>query len=188
MRKFVILTLIFSLCSCMFNSEVKASVQLSSDVDGFHSVKAILQAIEEIPEYIIDEGLVKTARWIEENSGLKTTIQGERLLFDLNEKKEISIKNINIPACVGAIGVAIISNGIPISKILKLKKAIGMFGGTIKLVESIKYFYDQYRKQGNSRKVALKKASQKVSNQVDKNLRPALLDFFNISAVIGACT
>ncbi|MGX9290852.1 hypothetical protein ACSLGF_06435 [Bacillus sp. A015] len=188
MRKFVVLSLVFSLCGCIFNREIKASDQINVDVKDFNSVKAILQTIEEIPEYMISNDGEKTARWIEENSGIKTIIQGDTLTFDLNQLKEISVKNINIPACVGAIGVAILSNGIPISKILKLKKAIDMFGGTIKLVESIKYFYDKYRKQGSSRKVALKKASQKVSNQVDKNLRPALLDFFNISAVIGACT
>lgn len=83
--------------------------------------------------------------------------------------------------------MAIISNGIPLTKILKVKKFIDQFGGTVKMVKSIKYWYDQYRKN-YSKSTALKKAVNKVSERTAKATREALLDFFGISAIIGSCS
>ncbi|PWU69433.1 hypothetical protein [Gracilibacillus dipsosauri] len=165
---------------------------LELNLDGEHDgdqvdpfVLDILSAIENIPAELVNSGDDSAiAEWVEQESGVETKVVNGVLKFDPFGNQ----LNFNVFACVGAIGMAIVSNGIPLTKILKVKKFIDQFGGTVKFVKSVKYFYDKYRKDNLSRKAALKKAVNKVSARVGSSTKEALLDFFGISAIIGSCS
>lgn len=90
--------------------------------------------------------------------------------------------------CVGAVGVAIVSNGLLFTKLLKVKKGLKALGGTTEAVKKIKKKYDHYRWNGFDRKKSLNKAVDDVSDTLGKDVKDALLDFFNISNVIANCT
>lgn len=157
-------------------------------IDGDHVdpfVYDILSAIENVPEELILQGdETAIAEWFEETSGIETRVVNGVLRFNPFGNQ----LSFNVFTCVGAIGVAIVSNGIPLTKILKVKKFIDQFGGTTKFVKSVKYWYDYYRDAKYSRTGALKQAVKKVSDRTASSTQEALLDFFHISTVIGACS
>lgn len=184
--------------------------------EDFEPVIDVLSSIEDIPDDVISQGPEATVNWLSEKTGYRVYIDdNETIQFaeDLSDNvisqvpggdwlpgkpryrvgdlpfEEMEIQPyFNTWGCIGAVGIAIVSNGIPFSKILKVKKALNALGGTAKTVGKIKKYYDEYRWNGFSRSKSLQKAVDKASDTLGKDLKDALLDFFNISNVIANCT
>jgi hypothetical protein len=87
-----------------------------------------------------------------------------------------------------AIGLMIGTVGFPLSKIIKLKKAIDLLGGVKVTVERIYKYYKKYRSWNYTRTAAWKRAVNEASNGLPKDVLDAFLDFFNITNVINNCT
>ncbi|MCP3742777.1 hypothetical protein [Rossellomorea sp. BNER] len=164
--------------------------QLQKEHEDFEEVKPILAAIEKIPEKVVAQGPEKTAEWLQKETGYFVTVDSKQVLqfskVDPNTR-ELEIRSFNSWACIGAIGVALVSNGIPFTKILKVKAAIKALGGVSKTVSKVKKYYDEYRFNGFSRNDSIRKALDSASDGLAADTKSALLDFFNLSAVIGSC-
>ncbi|WP_426891894.1 hypothetical protein [Rossellomorea aquimaris] len=94
---------------------------------------------------------------------------------------------MSVAGCVAAVGIAIVSNGLPFSKILKVKSAIKALGGVSKTVSKVKKYYDKYRFNGFSRNDSIRKALDSASDGLAANTKSALLDFFNLTNVVANC-
>lgn len=153
--------------------------------EDFEPVNKVLSAIEKLPEDVYAQGEQATVEWLSQETGYEVYVDDNGMVqFEDNRMKV----QFNLAACIGAVGVAVVSNGLPFTKLLKVKKALKALGGTTKAIKKIKKSYDEYRYNGFSRKKSLKKAVNDASSTLGKDLKGALLDFFNISAVIGSCT
>ncbi|MDY7224480.1 hypothetical protein P4475_18565 [Halalkalibacterium halodurans] len=167
------------------DQDVLEEFELESEAD-FEVMSDILLAIEELPYEIIDEGPDAVVEWLSNYSEeYFVTIDDEGLL----QFHEAGFQaQFSVPGCIGAVGAALLLNGIPFAKITKVKKALDALGGTAKAVKEIKKWYDKYRYGGFSRTKALNKAVNKVSSSLSSSLKTALLDFFNINIIIANCT
>lgn len=89
--------------------------------------------------------------------------------------------------CAGAIVVALISNGLAIGKILKIKAAIKAAGGAKKFATKVIKQFKKYKEKGDSNKEAIKKAIDDAAEGAGSDTVKALLEFFSINAVLSAC-
>lgn len=141
-------------------------------------------------------------------TGVEVTTDGENLftppLADFNIGSDQPMGDVNVGSdktankstvsafgtwsCITAVGLMIGTVGFPLSKILKLKKAISLLGGVTKTVERIYNKYKLYRSWNYTRTYACKRAVRKTSSTLGSDVRNAFLDFFNISNVITQCT
>ena len=171
------------------NTKLEQQQQQTIDKEFFGQSETILKAIENIPNSVVEQGPQKTAEWLQNKTGYYVTVdEKQNLIF--NETSPTQSKNIqsfSVSGCVGAVGVALVSNGIPFSKILKVKSALKALGGTANAVSKIKKYYDSYRYNGFSRGDSIKKALNKASSGLSSDVKSALLDFFNLSNVIANC-
>ncbi|MEK4581898.1 hypothetical protein [Bacillus sp. FSL R12-0074] len=171
------------------NAKVEQQQQQAIDNEMFSQSKTILQAIENIPNSVVEQGPQKTAEWLQNKTGYYVSIDNkENLIFnEIDPAKSKNIQSFSASACIGAVGVALVSNGIPFTKILKVKSALKALGGTANAVSKIKKYYDSYRYNGFSRNDSIKKALNKASSGLAGDTKAALLDFFNLSNVIANC-
>lgn len=162
---------------------------LAIDDEMFEQTEVILGAIENIPNGIVKQGPEKTARWLQKKTGLYVTVDSEQnLLFsETPPAQEGTFQTLSVAGCVAAVGIAIVSNGLPFSKILKVKSAIKALGGVTKTVSKVKKYYDKYRFNGFSRNDSIKKALNSASDGLAANTKSALLDFFNLTNVVANC-
>jgi hypothetical protein len=170
----------------------------------FEQSEVLLGAIENIPDNIVEQGPQATAEWFQNQTGYIVTVDSEQnLRFSEASSTEVidnqtdidtpakllkpTDPQYNLTGCIAAVGIALVSNGLPFSKILKVKSAIKVLGGTTKAVTVIKDLYDSYRWNGFSRSDAIRKALNGAAGGLASDLKSALLDFFNISNVIANC-
>lgn len=95
-----------------------------------------------------------------------------------------------VAACVGAVGVAILSTAIPITKITKLKTIFNTLGGVTRSIDMIHTNYKHYRKTKKlSVKASLDNAIEDIvnKNKLGTEAKALLLDFFNLNLVAGSC-
>lgn len=168
------------------NAKVEQQQQ-AIDNEMFDQSKTILQAIENIPNSVVEQGPQKTAEWLQNKTGYYVSIDAkENLIFDeVSPAKSKNIQSFSTSGCIGAVGVALVSNGIPFTKILKVKSALKALGGTANAVSKIKKAYDKYRFNGFSRNDSIKKALNSAASELAGDTKAALLDFFNLSNVIA---
>ncbi len=159
------------------------------DEEMFEQSTSVLQAIEDIPEGIIDQGAYETAEWLHKKTGLFVHVDyvdGEEYLR-FSEVDGTAIRPANVMGCITAVGIAIVSNAFSFTKITKIKSALKAMGGTAKAVKEIKKWYDKYRYGGFSRHKAISKALDKASSGLSKDVKNALLDFFSLTNVVANC-
>ncbi|WP_260677306.1 hypothetical protein [Bacillus licheniformis] len=97
------------------------------------------------------------ASWLTEKTGVEVTTNGDNLVVpslsdvDVKESKTSADSSAIQPAgawdCVIAVGLMIGTVGFPLSKIVKLKKAINLLGGVKKTVDRIYSKYKSLKKQ-----------------------------------------
>ena len=151
--------------------------------EGFYELQTVLSAIEHIPDAVVAQGEEKTVEWLTQHTGMKAIAQEGNLQFFPE-----FLPSFNIPGCIGAIGLALITVGFPFTKILKVKKALDALGGTVKFVKAFAQSYQLYKSYGYSTTTAVKKALQSIGGSLKADLYNALLDFFNINNILGNCT
>ncbi|MGG0888958.1 hypothetical protein [Cytobacillus horneckiae] len=157
-----------------------------------------LEGVEQLPEEVIEQGIVKTSLWLSAQTGVKVIADGDNLIVpSLKEVAQITPEPTTdnpLPTpdskadCVIAWGLMIGSVGFPFSKILKLKKAVSMLGGITKTVDKIYSKYKLYKSWNYRTTDAWKRAVKETGNTLSSDVRNAFLDFFNITNVIRACT
>lgn len=160
-----------------------------ADSEMFDQTESVLKSIENIPNAVLDKGIEATAEWFEKETSLFVSIyyrDGEGFL-KFGEQDPNVIRTSNVLGCITAVGVALVSNAFSFSKITKIKSALKALGGTSKAVKDIKKWYDKYRYGGFSRYKAMDKALDKVSKNLNKDVKNALLDFFSLTGVAANC-
>ncbi|QWI68508.1 hypothetical protein ER45_016240 [Bacillus mycoides] len=162
-------------------------VEQKNENEMFDHSKMILQAIEDIPNDVVNQGPQQTAEWLQTKTGYYVTVDSKENLNFRKDAKTNTLKRASVSGCLGAVGVAIVSNGLPFSKILKVKSALKALGGTTQAVSKIKKYYDSYRYNGFSRSDSIRKALNSAGDGLAANTKSALLDFFNLSTVIANC-
>ncbi|MEH6890918.1 hypothetical protein V7024_14555 [Bacillus sp. JJ864] len=168
----------------------KVEKQQAMDNEMFNQSETILKAIENIPNSVVEQGPQKTAKWLQDKTGYYVSVDDkENLVFtEVSPTKSTNKYSFNTSACIGAVGIALVSNGIPFTKILKVKSALKALGGTANAVSKVKKAYDSYRYNGFSRNDSLKKALNSVSGGLASDVKGALLDFFNLTNVVANCS
>lgn len=156
-----------------------------------------LEGIEQLPASVEKQGPEKVASWLTEKTGVEVTTNGDNLVVpslsdvDVKESKTSADSSAIQPAgawdCVIAVGLMIGTVGFPLSKIVKLKKAINLLGGVKKTVDRIYSKYKSLKKQRWRTVDAWKEAVKRTTNNLPKDVGEAFLDFFNISNVIRQC-
>lgn len=157
-----------------------------------------MEGIEELPPGIEKQGAEKVASWLTKKTGVEVTTDGENLLVpslsDLGiQTPEQSIDSNLITTfgaadCVIAVGLMIGTVGFPLSKIIKLKKAINFLGGVKKTVDRVYASYKKYKSWNYRTTDAWKAAVNQSAKGLPTDTLNAFLDFFNIANVINACT
>lgn len=157
-----------------------------------------MEGIEKLPSDIENQGAEEVASWLTKQTGVEVTTDGENLivpsLSDLGEQNPEQtidthkITQFGAADCVIAVGLMIGTVGFPLSKILKLKKALDYLGGVTKTVNKIYDKYKLYKSWNYRTKDAWKRAVDKTAKDLPGDTLNAFLDFFNISNVINNCT
>ncbi|MDQ1147927.1 hypothetical protein QE429_004754 [Bacillus sp. SORGH_AS 510] len=182
-----------------FLSDASLEEQLNESIN-------VLTAIENLPDSVIASGPNAIYNWLKYNtkgvprsyytllgSGDSAAIQIVKPTSSFgsvgmnNDVEEPIYLDASVGACVAAIGVAVLSNAIPIAKILKIKSALKTVGGATKLVTKLITEYREYRKFGYSRKASFQEAWYFATNAYGSDLRNTLLTLFNIGDVYYNC-
>ncbi|MFJ7369415.1 hypothetical protein [Lysinibacillus sp. NPDC098008] len=150
----------------------------------------LLHAIEQLPPE--KQSAEEVAEWLSNHSGLTITAEGEYLNFGSEQFSEneaqisaYSFSFTEIAACIGALGGLV-----PVTKILKVHKLLDTLGGATKVMQQVLTNYKYYRKDKNySQKQALSQALEdfSVASKLSAGSKQLFMDFFNISAIMGAC-
>ncbi|MDM5234008.1 hypothetical protein [Lysinibacillus pakistanensis] len=149
----------------------------------------LMHAIEQLPAE--KQSAEEVAEWLSNHSGLTITAEGEYLNFGStfggNEVQisAYSFSFTDIAGCIGALGGLI-----PVTKILKVHKLLDTLGGATKVMQQVLTNYKYYRKDKNySQKEALGQALEdfSVASKLSAGSKQLFMDFFSISAIIGAC-
>ncbi len=103
-----------------------------ASVKDFEVKENILLAIENLPDETIKQGPEEVAAYFSEETGYYVYVdENEVIRF---EDDSIS-PMFNVWGCIGAVGVALVSNGIPLAKLGKIKDALNVLGGTVEAVK-----------------------------------------------------
>lgn len=135
----------------------------------FDELTEAFAAIEEIPDSVIRRGDRAVRQWLRRRLGLD----------------EPSPKGFW--GCVRAIGFALVSNAIPVSKILKIRAAIRAVGGVGNFVRILRLAYATGRKKGYSRWGAIRYAAKRAADASGRNIVDALIGLFALDGVRRNC-
>ncbi|PCK17710.1 hypothetical protein CEY02_19475 [Bacillus pumilus] len=159
--------------------------------DGLEGTLEVLSAIENLPDKVISQGSDAIVEWLNDHSDVTFSSDGENLFVDSlptpSTEKGNVITAASIAGCVGQIGIAIVTNALPVFKITKVKKALQAAGGTYKFVSKLIRDYNSFRKLGYTRSKSYDMAFDYAKRYYGKETVATLLAIFNISAVKGAC-
>lgn len=143
-------------------------------------LKELFYAIETMPDDIIESGDVEAAvAWINQNTS--------QIIKASSVDGTISIYATDWWGCINAVGIALLSNSISLSKIAKVKSVIQAAGGVNKFMRVLLDTYDIARSAGYGRSAAIKRAVKNAAKDAGPEVTGALLDFFHISNVLKNC-
>ncbi|WP_025026065.1 hypothetical protein [Caldalkalibacillus mannanilyticus] len=143
----------------------------------YEMLEDIFKAIENIPDDLIEaEDTKAITEWINNNTTDALEVSDEGVIV-----------TFGVVGCASAVGVAILTNVIPIAKLAKVKDALKAAGGATTFVRALLTNYDLYRSAGYAKKTAIQRAINKAASEAGPEIRRALLDFFNVGSVYSAC-
>ncbi|WP_228066317.1 hypothetical protein [Rothia nasimurium] len=145
-----------------------------------------LEAIERIPYSVINKGEQAVGEWIKNYVNIRYTPASQGSF--ISGRGDYSPAGINWPACIGAAGLALVNNAIPITKITKLKAFFKGIGGVKVFIDAYSRSYQQLRRYGYRGADLAKRAAVAAAHHAGPDVKDALLSFFGIAAVLGACT
>lgn len=143
-------------------------------------------AMNHAVEGIDTQGLEQAASLIEAipDSALKS-----QEAFDTwKAGKRSSIRPQSAAKCALSVAAAVLSNGLAVAKVLKIKAAIKTAGGATKFAKAVTAPYKAARAAGLSKTAAIKAAAKAVASGSGGSAAvDALLEFFSIRAVANDC-
>ncbi|UOY88644.1 hypothetical protein [Bacillus glycinifermentans] len=157
---------------------------LEKEFPNLLSGEKALYAIEEIPESVINQGPDAILDWFRNN------IDDQSIVDDMNvavEQVDKPFKTQGVISCVGAVGAALASLVFAPAKLLKIKKALKALGGAKTFVTKTYQYYNYYKKKYRSKKTAWNKAVSKAAKKAGPEMKEAIMDFFGLTAIVGAC-
>lgn len=157
-----------------------------------------MEGLEELPVEMEGQSPEQVAAWLTQETGVEVIADGENIIVPPLAEVSTSLESelmdggpINpsgVIDCIIAVGIMIGTVGFPLSKILKLKKAISFLGGVSKIIKKVYKRYKELKSWKWRTKDAWKKAIEEQAKDLPSQIRDAFLDFFNIANVIRACT
>lgn len=145
-----------------------------------------------MPQSIADQGIDAGVKWLNENKTSEfakhvfVNQNGSLVLKSTAPSNKSTVRTLDWGACISAVGVAVVSNAIPWTKILKVKKAAKAVGGMTKMTKMITTAYQHQRNLGLSRTNALKKAVSISARTFPEDVQQALIEFFSLGG-LSAC-
>jgi hypothetical protein len=189
--KATILSLVFLLFSASISTSTfasEASVERtqtpnnSSSEEVIFENQEVIEGFEEL--FLAIENMPDEIAYSEDEEMIREWLISEMNLLGNNEGE---FQTFGVVGCTSAIGLAILTNAIPIAKISKVRDAIRAAGGARTFANSLITNYDLYRSAGYARNTAVNRAVRRAASDAGPETRRALLDFFNIGNVYSAC-
>lgn len=149
----------------------------------------VLNLLEEMPDSVAESGIEAGVEWLNANkgsdfSGQKFVAKGEYL--DLVEYPNV-IKPASVGGCIWGITKAIAMNALPWSKIVKIKKAVKIMGGTRVVANTVIKAYKHQRNLGYGRTKAIKRAIDVTKRAVPREYVKHWVEFFSLGVVKKEC-
>lgn len=144
----------------------------------------LFEAIEKMPESVINKGSAAIEKYMYEQTGIHYSSDASKSMSNQSFR---SAGVGDILSCTGAIGYALVTNLTP-AKVLKVKSALKSVGGATTFVKSLIPYYKMARADKMSRTKALRTAVSYAAKDAGPAAKEALLDFFGIAGIAGACS
>lgn len=149
----------------------------------------ILELIEELPEDIAESGIEEGVKWLNANKGVEFAgikfIDNDGYL-DLVEN-DATFGTYSIGGCVWGITKAIAANALPWSKILKIKKAVKIMGGTKVVAKTVVNAYKHQRNLGYGKAKAIKRALNVTKRALPAEYAKHWVEFFSLGVITKQC-
>lgn len=163
---------------------------LENELQEFQGSLLILELIEELPENIAENGIEEGVAWLNTNKGEE--LQGIKFINDngnLNviEDNDSLISTFGVMDCAWGIGKAIAANALPWSKILKIKKAVKIMGGTKVVAKTMVTAYKHQRNLGYGKAKAIKRAINVTKKALPAEYAKHWVEFFSLGVVKKHC-
>lgn len=140
----------------------------------------VFEAIEKIPDNVIRLGESAANKWIRDY--VSNNYTPNQQFSRLNQPQ------VNWAGCIGAVGLALMENLIPIFKITKLKAFFKSIGGVKTFINAYSHAYQRLRSYGLRGADLAKRAAVSAAHQAGPEVKEALLSIFGIATLVGACT
>jgi hypothetical protein len=132
---------------------------LENELEEFESSLLLLELIEDLPEEIAEKGINEGVAWLNQNKGedlANITFINNNGYLDMEGNTNPLISTYSIGGCAWGIAKAIAMNALPWSKILKIKKAVKIMGGTKVVAKTVVNAYKHQRNLGYGKTKAIK--------------------------------
>lgn len=153
------------------------------------SLGGVLGLIEEMPIEIAEAGIEEGVQWLNDNKG--DEFFGQLFIADGENVDLIADPNMittyGIVACGAAIAGAFAMNAWPWAKILKVKKAVQLLGGSKVMAKTLVNAYKHQRNLGYSKATAAKRAIDVTKRALPGEYIKALTEFLSLKMVIAKC-
>lgn len=152
---------------------------------------AILELLEKLPDEVASKGIEKSVEWFNKNKG--NEFAGQKFIADGEYLKlspdfdEPVMSTLSVSGCIWGIGKAIAMNALPWSKILKIKKAVKIMGGTRVVANALIKAYKHQRNLGYSRAKSIKKAINVTKRALPAEYAKHWVEFFSLGVVQKEC-
>ncbi|MEC1693693.1 hypothetical protein P9E05_19970 [Bacillus mojavensis] len=174
-KKNILFVMALVLLLSSIGSVSATAVSPSPEMDKeYQDLVEVFSAIEALPDSVIAEGDQAVVDWLKENSNIPVQQKGEFV-------------TLGVVGCVSAVGLAIVSNLIPIAKVAKIKSAIKAAGGATKFVKALIPAYKAARRMGKSKYNSVKVAVSKAAKKASPEAKRALIDLFNLGSIYSSC-
>ena len=138
----------------------------------------VFEAVENIPEEVVNQGEEATISWLESYTGEEIVIP--------NQPQE-GVQTYGIVGCSSAIGLALVGNLFAPAKLTKIKTVIKGAGGAKTFAMTLNTTYKAGIKRGLSKSEAIQNGVKAASKNAGPEVQEALLDFFYVGTVYSAC-
>lgn len=160
---------------------------LEEEFPSLLSSQKALYAIENIPESVIDQGSDAILKWFRNNTDDQSIVDDMNAAVEQMKQSDKPFKTEGVISCIGAVGGAVAGLVLYPAKLLKIKKALKALGGVKTFVTKTYQYYNHYKKKYRSKKTAWNKAVSKAASKASPEIKEAIMDFFGITTIVGAC-
>ncbi|MEC1583695.1 hypothetical protein P9D48_20800 [Bacillus subtilis] len=163
------------------------NASLEKEFPNLLSNQKALYAIEDIPESVINQGSEAILDWFRNNIDDKTIVKDLNAAVARTEQSDTQFTTLGVISCTAAVGAAIAGMVFYPAKLLKVKKGLKALGGAKTFVTKTYQYYNYYKKKYRSKRTAWDKAVAKAAKKAGPQVKDAIMDFFGLTAIVGAC-